>query len=318
MIGYDALPPTKPTVELRPPRTDTILRTIRLIREFLAFRVHAQEILTYPWSIDGLLEQAGFDPADGVRFEGAPAEDRATLRPSLVPNLIGAVQFNAADRERFRLFEIGTAYAARPGGGEPVRSQRVSAAFVGDDLGDEFRAAVGAVDGLARAARIEGLATAEADADGWGDPVAARVIVAGGRTVGRIAAIPVDLGLRTHVAVFFEFDLDDIGVQVSRTNAFQAYSTHPRASVDLSVIVPNGVRWSDLRAAIDGTSIEHVLSVRVVDEYRGSSVAAGTRSLTLRLNLAAPDRTLTAADKTAARSAVAFLLGSIAGVRIRE
>lgn len=317
MIGYDELPPTCPTIELRSPTVDRLLSIERYVREYFAFRVHAQEILTYPWSIDRLLVQQGFDPAAGVRFDGAPAEDRATLRPSLVPNMVGAVEVNGPHHERFRIFEVGTVYlpSSDPA---PTLSNRLAAAFVGSDLSTEFRAALGAIEGLGRAARIDGISTGPATEGGWGDSVAARSILCNGEIIGRVAAMGADVLSSTHVAVVLELALDDLRLGLSRDNHFAAFSTQPNASVDLSMLLADGVAWSALIGALDAEPVPHLQGVRLVDEYRGASLGSATRSLTIRLELSDAERTLTASDKARARETVASRLGALTGVTIRE
>jgi phenylalanyl-tRNA synthetase beta chain len=59
-------------------------------------------------------------------------------------------------------------------------------------------------------------------------------------------------------------------------------------------------------------------SAQLVDDYRGSGVPAGTKSLTFALRFRATDRTLTAAEASGAKLAGAELAGSRFGATVRE
>lgn len=72
-----------------------------------------QEIITYPWAANDLLATTGHNKADTILFDGAPAPDRNSLRPSLIPNLIEAVAANLRFRQSFSLFELGYAPSSR-------------------------------------------------------------------------------------------------------------------------------------------------------------------------------------------------------------
>jgi phenylalanyl-tRNA synthetase beta subunit len=229
-----------------------------------------------------------------------------------MPNLLGAVETNLPNRLRFRLFEVGTAYLGTAEA--PELDRRVCAAFIGSDLLGEFRAAVGAVEGLARAARLADLQVVDPDPGGWGDVALRRDVVADGRWIGRIAAVDIDDAAGDRVAVFFELRLDEVRTLSSRENRYEPVSPHPEATVDLSVWVPDGVRWIDVESACLAAAVDHLQVVDFVDDFRDD---AGRRSLTLRLRLSSQERTLSSEDKAAARQALVDVLTAKLGATER-
>lgn len=309
-IGYDELPPGNPSIELRRPTPNALLEGERRMREFLAFRAGAQEILTYPWVTDRLLGLCGFETNAQVRIIGAPSEDRSSLRPSLIPNLVGAIEVNLAHRSEFRLFEVGTVYlsdtASKSSTGQPLLSQRLAAAFVGPGLVSVFRHAVGAVLGVGRAARSH-LELVDPTPHGWGDAVAARDIVdRDGRMLGHLAAINLtDVGgdARGLTAVCFELETSALTFGPSRDNVYTAVSAFPTTSFDLSMLLAEDTAWSAVRSVIDAAGVDYLQSIEFLDDFRSDSLDAGTKSLTFRVTLVSPDRTLTAQDRDVARDA---------------
>ena len=72
-----------------------------------------------------------------------------------------------------------------------------------------------------------------------------------------------------------------------------------------------------LDAVVEGAGelLEHA---RLVDDYRGSGVPEGSKSITLALRFRAADRTLTAAEASEAKLAGAAVAASRLGASIRE
>ncbi len=315
-IGYDELPPTTMSVDLRRSTHHGTVALERRVREHLALPLQAQEVLTYPWALDELLSRTGFDLDARLRIDGAPSVDRQRLRPSLIPNLLGAVEVNLPNRARFRLFEVGSVYLGDAS--EPRVERRVGAAFVGSDVMEELRTVVGGVEAMTRFARVADLRVVDAAPDGWGDAAVRRDIVANGERIGRIAALDLGLAIGGHgigrVAVFFEMVLDGLRTLPSRDNRFVPVSAHPSATVDLSVWVPEDVRWADVEAACAVAEVPHLRQVRFVDEFRDDE---GRRSLTLRLHLSSPVRTLLGEDKAVAWQTLLDLLRADLGADAR-
>jgi phenylalanyl-tRNA synthetase beta chain len=334
MIGYDNLPVASPRISLRQGKRAPAYALDRRIREFLAHRCQAQEVLTYPWAVDRYLEALGFETTRLLSIEAAPSPDRTHLRPSLLPNLLSATEEMLPQFENFAMFELGSVYLAGTESDLPVvdeaasrealppMARRLAAVFVGSDLGGEFRRASGAAGGLGRAAWVPDLALQPSSADdsSWGDPVAALSVVTGGVSIGRLAAIDLSvvLGVRTdRAAVAFELELNALVPASARPNQYEPVSQFPESSVDLSIIVRDGVSWAEIAHELAKAETSHVRRVGFVDEFRGGSVPIGHRSITLRLHLADPKRTLAAADKAAAREQAEILLRSRLHLEVR-
>ncbi|GAA3622558.1 phenylalanine--tRNA ligase subunit beta [Microbacterium awajiense] len=92
----------------------------------------------------------------------------------------------------------------------------------------------------------------------------------------------------------------------------------PAATQDVSLVVPAEVPAGDVRAALVAGAGELLESLRLVDDYRGPGVEAGTKSLTFALRFRAPDRTLTAAEATEAKLAGVAVASERFGATLRE
>jgi phenylalanyl-tRNA synthetase beta chain len=82
-----------------------------------------------------------------------------------------------------------------------------------------------------------------------------------------------------------------------------ALPVYPPATQDVALVVPAEVPAADVAAALAAGAGGLLEDVRLFDVYTGAQLGAGRKSLAYTLRLRAPDRTLTAAEATAARDA---------------
>jgi phenylalanyl-tRNA synthetase beta chain len=81
-------------------------------------------------------------------------------------------------------------------------------------------------------------------------------------------------------------------------------SAYPPATQDVALIVDAAVPAAEVEAALVAGAPQDLLEdVRLFDVYTGAQAGEGRKSLAYTLTFRAPDRTLTAAEVTAARDA---------------
>jgi phenylalanyl-tRNA synthetase beta chain len=103
----------------------------------------------------------------------------------------------------------------------------------------------------------------------------------------------------------FELDLAVIAAAAEAAGPVRgpALSAYPLATQDIALVVAEDVPAADVAAALTAGAGELLEDVRLFDVYTGAQLGAGNKSLAYTLRLRAPDRTLTAAEATAARDA---------------
>jgi phenylalanyl-tRNA synthetase beta chain len=103
----------------------------------------------------------------------------------------------------------------------------------------------------------------------------------------------------------FELDLDVIAAAVAAAEPVRgpALPAYPLATQDVALVVPVEVPAAEVAAALTAGAGELLEDVRLFDVYTGAQLGEGRKSLAYTLRLRAPDRTLTAAEATAARDA---------------
>ena len=115
-----------------------------------------------------------------------------------------------------------------------------------------------------------------------------------------------------------ELNLDLLLSLVSSRVVAASLSGFPAATQDVSLVVGSDVPAAEVRAALEQGAGELLESVRLVDDYRGTGVPEGSKSLTFALRFRAPDRTLTAAEATDAKLAGVTVAAELFGATIRD
>ncbi|MDR1989851.1 MAG: phenylalanine--tRNA ligase subunit beta [Acidobacteriaceae bacterium] len=231
-----------------------------------------------------------------------------TLRPSLLPGLLGAVAHNRRHgRREVALFEIGARFTPEAG-----ETRGVAIAWTGAANSEHWSAPPREVDFF----DLKGVVGALADALDRTVHIEAteRAFLVRGRSA-RIVAHGVEHGVLgqivpplaeragapAHDAVYVaELNLDSIAALVpERRDAIDALPRYPSVVRDLSIIVPDALPAEIIRDTIQSaadTPVAPLAAIAFFDRYKGKGVPDGSISLSVRLTFQAADRTLTDAD----------------------
>ena len=269
----------------------------------------------------GLHEIVGwsFEPPDAVRAvriserdpRGRPlalanplSEDQSVMRTTLLHSLRTALEHNVRrGRGAVRLFEVGAVYL--PSGRQlPDERQHLGAVLWGPvrpaSWGDPhppeagFFAAKGVLETLLDALRVPW------EASRGGEPFlhpgrAAGVLVEG-RRVGWLGelhpAIAGDLG----VVAGFELDLGAILRAATAVPRYRDLTSYPGVRRDLALTMPVDVPAGELVRTVREAGAPLLAAAEVFDVYTGAQAGEGRKSVALRLEFRATDRTLTDED----------------------
>jgi phenylalanyl-tRNA synthetase beta chain len=120
------------------------------------------------------------------------------------------------------------------------------------------------------------------------------------------------------VVAIVELDLDALVAAAPESAAVAPIVSYPAATQDLSLVVADDVPAGDLLEAVRTGAGPLLEYARLVDDYRGTGMDAGQKSLTFALRFRATDRTLTAAEATEARDGAVRRAGERFGATLRD
>ena len=314
IVGFDHLPtatlPLTSAIEMPKLTTGQVRRNAA--RRALAARGLSEAVT---WSFTNEAHAALFCDgetwlkAQGLILANPIAADLSAMRPSILPNLIAALQRNA-DRGRndLALFEVAPVYL-----GDQPTDQLIAAAGArlsspprhwqgANANADAFTAKADAIAALeASAAPIASLQTT-ADAPAWYHPGRSGCLRLGPNVLAHFGEVHPRVLKGMDVdgpVVAFEVFLDRIP-----TGKKKATKTKPALDAsellplhrDFAFIVDEDVAAETLLKAVRGADKKLIANVSLFDVYQGKGVPEGKKSLAVEVSIQPNDKTLTDAD----------------------
>jgi phenylalanyl-tRNA synthetase beta chain len=333
--GLDKLPTTLPAREGAVGRLSEAQRLRRRIEDLLRDR-GLHECIAYAFTSPAALRRLRLGDEPVLRIANPLSEDLSVMRPLLLPGLLDAARHNAAHgRAGVALFESAHVYRpagplepapeGSPRGALPASEPLHLSVLMTQAAPGGWRTAERPADFFAAKALIEAL-LGVAGVDWHAEPEArpflhpgrsAAVRTADGRELGFLGELH-PLVLREWdlegTAAAFELDLDSIvALTAGALEVYSDVTSFPAVLQDLAVVVSEEVPASRVEEAVRAGGGELLGGVSIFDLYRGAQVGEGDKSLALRLEFRAPDRTLTDEEVAERRAAIERVLESIGG-----
>lgn len=339
LVGYDKIPSTLPVAP--PGRGYTVEQTLRRRALNALAASGLTEVFAYPFVSEEdnnlwATPVAG-TPVDSIRLANPISSAQGWMRRSLLPGLTEVLSRNLSRGfKNLAIYETGSVFIPGPQLGS------ASIPGLGVKPADEVLADLNAgipdqprhIAGLFSGAEHDETPGATARAFDWRDALDSVLLVADAAGVkltvangehqafhpGRTAVLKNAAGDviayagELHPKLLAKLNLPE------RTSAFElnftaliaeageavqaaGISGYPAANQDVALVVDAAVPAADVAAALAEGAGELLEDVRVFDDYRGTGIEEGKKSLAFALRFRATDRTLTADEASEAREA---------------
>ncbi len=292
----------------------------RTLREDVKDRMAAlgfMETVTPDFIADGAGAGAAFLVSGAaLKVRNPVRAGEGILRRSLLPSLLQVRKHNADHgNEDLRLFEVATVHAAAA---DPAALPE-HVPVLGWLLDGDYREARGAAEEVLRHCGVVGVFTA-ADIPNLDPALRAEIRIDGAR-VGVIGAPALALlkeaGLKSR-PVCGEIDLGALFARRAPARSFHVLPRFPAVVRDLAVIVGEATVFGALEAEIRSLEPADLEDFTLFEEYRGSQVGEGRKSLNLRFVFRSPGGTLTAEAVDRAMTAIMERLTSALAAQVRR
>jgi phenylalanyl-tRNA synthetase beta chain len=336
--GLDKLPTTLPARGEAIGHLTGSQRLRRRLEDLLRDR-GLLEAISYSFTSPEKLSRLRLTDVEPLEIENPLSEDHSVMRPLLLPGLLDAARHNAAHgRAGVALFESGHVYLpvqgqplepapeGSPGGSTPADEHHLLGAVMTEASPAGWRTPAREADFFAAKAVVEALLEA-AGIEDWHIQDGGPPFLHPGRAASIATSEEVELGWigELHPLVLREWELSgtvaafELEVDVlheltrGRIATYGDVTSFPAVLQDIAVIVPEDVPAARLAEVVRAGAGELLASLRVFDLYHGEQVGEGNKSLALRLEFRAPDRTLTDDEVAERRAAIEKELDSIGG-----
>jgi phenylalanyl-tRNA synthetase beta chain len=278
------------------------------------------------------------------------SEDQSVMRTTLLGSLLDIAQRNLSrGADHISIFESARVYLKTPptgrdpdpeSGGRPtgalfgdfqgeraapvVEPHRIGSLAIGPLVAKSWRGGGEPADFFALKGTLEGLASqlgvefsVEPAAEPFLHPGRSAYVSIAGEPAGWIGELHplVCRAWDLEAAVAFEVDLAAlVAASPAGEETFEDATTFPAVYQDLAVVVPTEVSAGRLREAVLSGGGELLHTAEVFDLYEGEQLGEGKKSLALRLEFRAADRTLTDEEVVAQRAAIEAELTKIGGL----
>lgn len=312
LYGFDKLPRELPQRSTAPTPKNAQRELAREIRESLS-RAGANEVLTYSFVHKNILEHVGQNPDQAFRLGNALSPDLQYYRLSVTPSLLDKVRVNSkAGYDEFALFEIGKAHsksAISEADGLPVELARVALTYAAKvaQPGAPYYRAKAMVEYLTASLGLEVIfkplpADITLVVSAPFEPRrSARVIdVRSGQSLGIVGEYKKSVVRNFKLPSYSAgFELLPEAIELAKrhvTNTYRPLSRYPGTERDICFQVDQVVTHAQVvdAAKLALREVELESAITTVDIYQPEN--GDTKNVTLRIRLAASDRTLTSEE----------------------
>ena len=268
------------------------------------------ETYSYSFVSEKQLVNYGFKTDEAIHLKNPLSVDQAYMRPSLVPTMLTNIVENQAVFSEADLFEIAPVYLPRA-----------------NELPEQPLRLIVAVYGKADAEKLflrtKGILTRLFDETGVTDsPSSSRKGLGGGvmldrivdssrfhagrsarvllenkpiGTIGQVSrSVEFSFGLDVN-AIILELDFEALLEHFSTAKTFVPLPQFPSVKRDLAFVLADRTEYASIERAIEKID-SSIVSVELFDTYRGKGIDPGKKSLGVRVEFRAADRTLESAE----------------------
>jgi phenylalanyl-tRNA synthetase beta chain len=235
------------------------------------------------------------DSGEHLSVKDVSRKSANLLRQMLLPSLFVVLKTNLnAKNTPCRIFEIADTFVPhrerRKASTLPIEKTKLAVVCDGD-----FPLLRGVVDGLIKSVNRDAVVVFEPADLLWAQTGAQ--IIANSKPIGIAGvvsqAVKDKFDFKDVTPCAAELDFEQLSVLQSGAVKVKPVPKFPAIERDLSIVIDEQVRWTDIAAAVKKKSPNELEDVRFVGIYRGKGIPSGKKSLTLTLQFRDQDGTLT-------------------------
>lgn len=317
IYGYDNFEINTALSPLYPVRMSEVKTDEEKIKDLLVKRFGLHEVHSYVWAYNDEQKDLGIPVEYNVRLANATNPNIETLRNSIIPTQLCQIKTNVSYAPEFGIFEIGRVVNGLDENNLCIENKMLAVTLFSKttslkDLYFRMRDILAAIADDVKHSELE-FVKAE-PTHSYEHPVNLNRIILDGKDIGVIGiphptvAKAVD---KKGSIVFAEIDINQFASAKTQPIEYDEPSKYPAIEYDLSMDIPQGVYFSNLRECWKNDGTELLQSVSVIDTYDTEDI----HRITVRFVFSSNERTLSSAEVQEIINSIAVNLAGI-GVTI--
>ena len=330
--GYQKIPATLPLVRSAAGKSDYRLEQERRVRSFLAGE-GLVEVINLPFTTEKLNRAfPGLWPGEPspVAVLNPIAKDSAEMRLCLIAGLIDNLRVNLAQKaESVWVYHLGKAFRLGPDGAEEERAslggilrgpRSRKGLRTGNEASLEFLDCKGLAEGILDLLGIGEKVTWSSGGGRFLHPGRAASLHYNETRLGYLGQLHPELCDEIGLPPFLLFELDFEGLLQYAPRQINACSLprFPSVERDFAIIIDRDFPSQQIIAWIKDRREALIQNVGVFDQYVGSSIPEGKKSLAYKISYRADDRTLTDSEVNALHQNLVDQIAKLFSAQLRS
>lgn len=297
IYGYDNFEIKTTLSPLFPAKTSELRIEENAVKDLLVKTYAMHEVHTRVWQDPDDLKDLGLAVIDNVKILGA-AEEQGILRKNLMQSLLPVVNKNKNVYPSFGVFEIGrcTDGVREDGTANEVRHLGVVLYSKTETEKQLYFNAVELINTMIAQLKHQNVGYSKIEPEyAWQHPKNTTRILVDSKEIGILNTMyPRNLAkiAKNASVVMIEIDMDKLLKVESSKLSFDEPSKFPGIDYDLSLVIPEGTRFENIKVAWENKKVKELKSVSTIDVYDNGKV----KSITLRFRFENSERTLTSEE----------------------
>lgn len=319
IYGYDNFDVNTTRSPLYPVRMDVVKNNEDKIKDILVKKYNLHELHSYVWAYNSELKALNIPIENNIKLANATNPNIETIRNSIIPTQLCQIKQNSNFFSDFGIFEIGRVVNGVDKNNLCIESKKLAITLFSKtkdvkSLYFELRDMLAVIAGDIKHCALT-FKSAE-PSHSYEHPINLNKIYMGNKEIGTIAIVHPVVGKKIDKKasiVFAEIDVNDFALVGDMGITYEEPSKFPPIDYDLSLVIPKGVLFSDLKEAWETLGTNILRNTKIVDTYDTENV----HSITVRFKFSSNERTLSSAEVQEIMDKVIENLGKI-NVELRK
>ncbi len=294
IYGYDNFEVNTALSPLYPIRAEIVKTDEEKIKDLLVKRFSLHELHSYVWAYNDEQKALGIPVEENIRLANATNPNIETLRNSMIPTQLCQVRTNIGYANKFGIFEIGRVVNGVDENNLCIENKMLGITLYskGIHIKESYFRLRDILAAIALDVKHSNLEFVKSEPEkSYIHPVNYNRVVLDGVDIGYIGmthpTVSKNIDKKGNV-VFAEIDINKFSSVPAKAIEYVEPSRYPSMEYDLSLDIPQGVMFSDLRASWKDAGTELLRNVSVIDTYDTDDV----HRITVRFEFGSNERTL--------------------------